>query len=283
MALARARETAREKPLFVDRYAQVFVDAGVKAGWQPPPSTTDPLLAARVHALTDYAACRTKYFDDFFVGANTAGVNQIVVLGSGLDSRPWRLPWGPDAVVYEIDQPDVLNFKVTALWERNIAALCDHRPVPVDLREDWPAELRDAGFDDSLPSAWSAEGLLAYLRAEARDQLFDRIHALSAGGSRLTVEASSAAPPDPLITDRRRTVMRETRDDAAAAGNTTLRDVRAMWYPDGDTDLVDWLTRNRWHVSATEANDIMASYGRAPDGDAAYAVPHSAFIEAYRS
>jgi methyltransferase (TIGR00027 family) len=282
MALARAHETAREEPLFVDRYAQMFVDDGARAGWEPPPSTADPVLTARMQALTDYAACRTKYFDDFFVGANADGVNQVVVLGSGLDSRPWRLPWGPDTVVYEIDQPDVLEFKIATLWDRNVATVCDHRPVPVDLREDWPAELRAAGFDESQPSAWSAEGLLAYLRADARDRLFDRIDALSVAGSRLAVEASSAAPPNPHADDRRRAVMRETRYGAAAEGNTTLHDVRAMWYPDGDTHLVDWLIRTGWRVTATEAGDLMAGYGRAPAGDAAYATPHSAFIDAVR-
>ena len=47
--------------------------------------------------------------------------------------------------------------------------------MPVDLRQDWPKALRDAGFDPSEPTAWAAEGLLPYLPADAQDLLFERI------------------------------------------------------------------------------------------------------------
>ncbi len=55
----------------------------------------------------------------------------------------------------------------------------------VDLRGDWPAALRSSGLDPTQPTAWSAEGLLAYLPPDAQDRLFDNITALSASGSRL--------------------------------------------------------------------------------------------------
>ena len=54
--------------------------------------------------------------------------------------------------------------------------------VAVDLREDWPTALREAGFDASVPTMWSAEGLLRYLPATAQDLLFERIDSLSASG-----------------------------------------------------------------------------------------------------
>ncbi|EUA52615.1 leucine carboxyl methyltransferase family protein [Mycobacterium xenopi 3993] len=56
------------------------------------------------------------------------------------------------------------------------------------MREDWPAALRRSGFDETKPTAWSAEGLLMYLPPEAQDRLFDNITALSAPGSRLATE-----------------------------------------------------------------------------------------------
>ncbi|CCC44236.1 conserved hypothetical protein, partial [Mycobacterium canettii CIPT 140010059] len=56
--------------------------------------------------------------------------------------------------------------------------------VPVDLRRDWPTPLRQAGFDPNQPSAWLAEGLLAFLPPDAQDRLLDNITALSAPGSR---------------------------------------------------------------------------------------------------
>ncbi len=62
------------------------------------------------------------------------------------------------------------------------------RTVGIDLRDDWPTALRDAGFDPSTATAWIAEGLLVYLPSDAQDRLFDNITALSAPGSRIATE-----------------------------------------------------------------------------------------------
>jgi methyltransferase (TIGR00027 family) len=74
--------------------------------------TVSPL---RMQAMSDGMAARTKYFDDYFINATGAGVRQVVILASGLDSRAYRLPWPAATVVYEIDQPQVIEFKTTTL------------------------------------------------------------------------------------------------------------------------------------------------------------------------
>ena len=63
--------------------------------------------------MTDVMAVRTRFFDDFFT--NAAGIRQAVILASGLDSRPYRLPWPAGSVVYEIDQPKVIEFKTETM------------------------------------------------------------------------------------------------------------------------------------------------------------------------
>nr|WP_296074507.1 class I SAM-dependent methyltransferase [uncultured Actinoplanes sp.] len=68
----------------------------------------------------------------------------------------------------------------------------DRRTVPVDLRDDWPAALREAGFDPTRPSAGSAEGLLGYLPAEVQDSLLESITRLNAPGSRVATESRSS-------------------------------------------------------------------------------------------
>jgi methyltransferase (TIGR00027 family) len=285
MAGARARETAGITPLFADPYAQMFLDAAALRGYTPTVDAaglaalreSDPRLAVRLQALTDYAACRTKYFDDFFVDASAEGVRQIVIVAAGLDSRAWRLPWLPDTVVYEIDQPKVLEFKIDTLRAANAEPAADYCSVPVDLRLDWPKALCEAGFDQARPAAWSVEGLLAYLPADAQDRLFTCIQDLSVSGSRVAVEASSTAP-----VDQRRTVMRQTRDAAAAAGNTSLHHLRALWINDSRVSLADWLTARGWQASTIEGEAMMARFGRAPAPEAEYATPHSAFVDGRR-
>ena len=115
-------------------------------------------------------------------------MRQIVILAAGLDSRAYRLAWPDGTVVFELDQPQVLEFKHEVLAARGDAPTAERREIAVDLRDDWPQALRDSGFDPSKPSAWLAEGLLVYLPATAQHQLFAGIDSLAAPGSHVAVE-----------------------------------------------------------------------------------------------
>ncbi|WP_459952991.1 class I SAM-dependent methyltransferase, partial [Mycobacterium avium] len=127
----------------------------------------DPQFEDRMQAMLGYTACRTKFFDDYFLAAAGDGIRQVVILAAGLDSRAWRLAWPPGCVVYEIDQPKVLEFKTSTLESHAVDPVASHIGVGIDLRLDWPKALTAAGFDASVPTAWSAEGLLPYLTADA--------------------------------------------------------------------------------------------------------------------
>jgi methyltransferase (TIGR00027 family) len=131
---------------------------------------------------------RTRFYDQFFVDATQSGIRQAVILAAGLDARAYRLPWPAGTVVYEVDMPEVIEFKTSTLRKLGAEPTAERRTVAVDLRDDWPAALRAAGFDPDAASAWSAEGLVVYLPPEAQDALFDNITALSAAGSRLACE-----------------------------------------------------------------------------------------------
>ena len=118
----------------------------------------------------------------------------MVILASGLDSRAYRLDWPAGTTVYEIDQPQVLAYKSTTLAENGVTPSADRREVAIDLRQDWPAALRAAGFDPTARTAWLAEGLLMYLPAEAQDKLFTQIGELSPAGSRVSAETAPRTP-----------------------------------------------------------------------------------------
>ena len=154
----------------------------------------DPARMARGMAV------RTRFYDQFFVDATRSGIRQAVIVAAGLDVRAYRLPWPQGTVVYEVDLPNVIDFKTSTLSKQGAAPTAERRTVAVDLRDDWPAALAAAGFDPQAPSAWSAEGLVVYLPPEAQDALFDNITALSAPGSQL---ASEFVPDTPVFTDPR--------------------------------------------------------------------------------
>jgi methyltransferase (TIGR00027 family) len=270
IAFARAQEATASCPLFTDAYAQRFVDAAVARGWQLPPSH----MVERIRAISNYAASRTKWFDDFFITAGAHGIAQAVILAAGLDARAWRLPWGADSVVYEIDQPKVLAFKAETLIDDQPAAR--YMPVPIDLRQDWPRALRNAGFDPTEPTAWAAEGLLPYLPAEGQDLLFERIHELSAPGSRVSVESFGAGFFNPEYLASRREQLREMREKAGV-DDSDAPDVADLWFIEDRTDVADWLMDHGWRVTSEDSGALMQRYGRPPSDDAA--TPRTVFVE----
>jgi methyltransferase (TIGR00027 family) len=185
VAAARAAASQQETPLIADPFARVFLDAAGEGIWNMSGSSlpdelveAEPNLPARMRAMVDYMACRTAFFDEFFLAAAAAGVRQVVILAAGLDARAWRLPWPGGTRVYELDQPKVLEFKSSTPAQAGAKPRSIQVYVPVDLRHDWPNTLQQSGFDESAPSAWSAEGLLMFLPARAQDLLFERIHTL---------------------------------------------------------------------------------------------------------
>src|SRR3984885_8153288 len=135
--------------------------------------------------MVDTFAARARFYDGYFADATAAGVRQVVIVASGLDARAYRLSWPAGTTIYEIDQPEVIDFKTITLSGLGATASAEHHPVGIDLREDWPVALRHAGFDAGQPTAWLAEGvLIGFLPQEAEVRLLDSIIALSAAGSR---------------------------------------------------------------------------------------------------
>jgi methyltransferase (TIGR00027 family) len=272
VAWSRALEQESDCPLFIDPYAQMFVDAAVQRGWQLPPD-----MAARIKSIAGYAASRTKWFDEFFIAAGANGIEQSVILASGLDARAWRLPWIDGSVVYEIDLPKVLAFKAEALRAHGATAAARCVPVPIDLRDDWPRALRDAGFDATEPTAWAAEGLLPYLPASGQDLLFERIHDLSSRGSRIGAEAFSPTAFESDYLARRQEQMYGYR--RAAGIEEDVPDVTDLWYVEERTDVSVWLAGRGWEVTTVAAADLVDRYGRCVAGDSEDTTPPSIFVE----
>ena len=292
VASARAAETRSDNPLIRDPFAQVFLDAvgdGVW-NWHSAPQLptklveAEPGLPLQMQAMVGYMASRTAFFDQFFLDATRGGIGQVVILAAGLDARAWRLPWPDGITVFELDQPKVLDFKASTLAEHGAQPACNRVAVPVDLRQDWPEALQQAGFDASAPSAWSAEGLMPYLPAAAQDLLFERVHGLTATGSRIAVEALGPKFLDPEFRARRRERMDRIR--ALMADVDPQREfpgTEELWYFEEREDVGDWFRRHGWTVTVTPADELMAGYGRQAPGEVADTVPGNLFVAAQRS
>jgi methyltransferase (TIGR00027 family) len=226
--------------------------------------------------MANVIAGRTRFFDDFFVHAGGAGIRQAVILAAGLDSRPYRLPWAAGTTVFEVDQPKVIEFKTTTMDAIGATPTADRRTVSIDLREDWPAALRRSGFDDSQPTAWSAEGLLVYLPPDAQDRLFDNITALSAPGSQLATEYHPDAGAS--IGERAAAMRAEWQQHGF---DVNLAD---LFYRGERSHVVDYLTGHGWHVAARPRPDMFREYGREfPETDELAPLRNSLAVIAKRS
>jgi methyltransferase (TIGR00027 family) len=207
-------------------------------------------------AMIEQMTVRTRYFDDFFTAATDSGIRQAVILASGLDTRAYRLRWPAGTTVFELDQPDVIEFKTRTLADLGAEPAARHRTVAIDLRDDWPSALQAAGFDTVQPTAWIAEGLLVYLPPEAQDRLFDHITALSVPGSRIATEHMDMKnlPPD--------WAQKLTERSKRYGSNFDLTE---LFYMGERHSAADYLSPYGWQVDVLNANDAFASHGFVPD------------------
>ncbi len=246
VAAARARESRRSDRLFDDPYAAALVrDLG------PGESQASELTSAQ-RALEFQVAVRTRFFDDYLLDAASIGAQQVVLLAAGLDTRAYRLAWPRGLRLFELDLPDVIEQKEDVLRALAAQPRCERLALAVDLRDDWPSTLRDAGFDAARPTAWLTEGLLIYLTADEAGELLTRVGNLSAIGSQLAAERANFADPALL---------------AQANALLGMDHLSALWKGGLGYDAAEWLPEHGWDVFAQDAARVAETYGRAtPEG-----------------
>lgn len=272
VAAARAVASRADRPLINDPFAEPLVRAvgvnlltGLATGEVNPDDLNDvhdgaTESAGAMSRMADNMAVRTKFFDEFFLSATQAGIKQAVILASGLDARAYRLAWPAGTVVYEVDQPQVIDFKSRTLAELGAEPTADRRVVAVDLRDDWPGALRAAGFDPAQPTAWSAEGLLGYLPPEAQDRLLDTITELSAPGSRLAVE--SARNPEPGDEDKMKERMQAISERWRAHGFDL--DMAGLVYFGDRNEAAPYLSERGWALNGVSIRELFSANGLPP-------------------
>ena len=256
VAMARAQESGHDAPLFRDPFARLFVDAA-KASLDASGTAEEewPPLVAWVDLFYSRGVVRTRFIDDYLIGATAGPCEQVVILGAGLDTRAFRLPWPRGVRVFEVETPSVVAFKEQVLSGAGAETQARSRTViEADLRADWAARLDGSDFDRRVPTAWVAEGVLPYLTVEEARHLLTEVTVRSAPGSRLVFEHSGKTKPKP---------------DAAKAA------AHALSLPGADRIGAhfkgglgptgrDWLSGQGWTTHSADRAEVGRRYGR-PD------------------
>jgi len=267
VAAARAMASTADDALINDPFAEPLVRAvGVDfftrlvTGELRPEDLDSDNESVGMQRMTDNMAVRTKFFDEFFLSATEGGIRQAVILASGLDSRAYRLAWPAGTTVYEIDQPDVIEFKTRTLAELGAEPTAERRTVAMDLRYDWPSALIEEGFDPNQPTAWSAEGLLGYLPPDAQDRLLDTITELSAPGSRVAVESMPNIDP----ADHEKAVERMQAASDRWRDHGFDLDFAELVYLGDRNEAAAYLGDHGWQLSRQSVNELFAANGLPP-------------------
>jgi methyltransferase (TIGR00027 family) len=193
VALFRALESRlpADRRLFDDPYAHAFLGTRLSAVLA---LTRVPLASGLVIRAIDqgwlgaraWVVLRTRYIDDALMAALAEGVAQVVILGSGFDSRGYRLPGVERARVFELDAPATLQIK-----RERIEALLGQIPPHVSMvaidfeREDLQAALSRAGFREQDRTLFVWEGVTSYLSAAAVDATLRALATLAGPRSRV--------------------------------------------------------------------------------------------------
>lgn len=112
--------------------------------------------------------CRTRYIDDTIQVALSKGIGQLVILGAGLDTRPYRLPGIENVKVFELDLPAVQNNKKKKIDKYLGRLPANVAFIPIDFdTQSLEAVLAGTTFDPSRLTAFIWEGVTQYISEEA--------------------------------------------------------------------------------------------------------------------
>jgi len=193
VALFRALESrlSADQRLFDDPYAHAFLGTRLRAvlALARVPVTGRLVIeaidrgwpGARVSVVV-----RTRFIDDALKEALADGIDQVAIIGSGFDTRPYRVPGAERAQIFEIDTPGTLHRKRTRI-EALLGQLPPHvSTVATDFeRKDLVAALSRTDFRREAPTLFIWEGVTSYLSAAAVDATLRRLATLAARRSQL--------------------------------------------------------------------------------------------------
>jgi methyltransferase (TIGR00027 family) len=246
VAAARALESTRPDRLLKDSLAKAFIAAASSRfeEMQSQGSDLDPIFKR----FSDYAALRTRFFDDYLLAACAAGCRQVVMLAAGLDTRAFRLAWPEGVRLFEVDLPEIFRFKEQVLARQNTKPVRSRTVVEADLRTDWAsALLKEGDLNPEEPTAWLAEGILPYLTEGENDRVMSSISRLSGFGSQLAFEHIKRDAQDSVF----------FRQTVAALSERGVSWRSLLVRPEV------WLDQHGWQGQVVDVADLALSYGRA--------------------
>ena len=155
------------------RLCRLFIDYSEKAG----------------PGMIGFLVARCRFIDDVLQTCLSGGIQQLVILGAGLDSRAYRFdPLKGPVKTFEVDSPATQSAKLARL-QSIFGEIPGHVTyVPVDFNEETLEKLLGCGYDQRLKTLFIWEGVVHYLTAQAVDRTLEFILKYSTAGSSIVFD-----------------------------------------------------------------------------------------------
>jgi methyltransferase (TIGR00027 family) len=135
--------------------------------------------------LGSFVIARTRYIDDYLHACIEVGLEQLVILGAGYDSRAYRFDELKGKVkVFEVDYPATQKLKIEKI--KNIFGILPDYVVYVSTdfeKEKLHKRLFESGYDKKLKTLFIWEGVTYYITADAVDETLTFVASNSGRGS----------------------------------------------------------------------------------------------------
>jgi methyltransferase (TIGR00027 family) len=129
-------------------------------------------LSSMIPGGINYVVVRARYGDDCLNERIDDGIEQLVLLGAGFDTRAFRFPALKDRIkAFEVDHPDSQRVKKERV-KKIFGYLPDHVSyIPIDFEKMKLAEgLLTHGYDKNLKTLFIWEGVTMYITPEAVEE-----------------------------------------------------------------------------------------------------------------
>jgi methyltransferase (TIGR00027 family) len=216
-----------------------------------------------------FLVTRCRYIDDYLQACLNAGLEQLVILGAGLDSRAYRFPALKKGVkVFEVDHPATQQAK-----QAKLKSLFGELPahvtfVPIDFSEESLDKLFSFGYDRQLKTLFIWEGVVQYLQADAVEQTLDFVRRNAPPASRIIFDYVYAAA---LTAARQRGEIARMRRSARFTGEQLVFGIE-------EGTVTDYLrSRGFSQVTNVTSRDLEQAYLANQDRTVApiYAIVHA--------
>lgn len=252
-ALLKLVHQFQPNPLFIDDYLSWFFDESIVGYCLENPLDLDiepkDEDAEFQRIAYWYIVLREKHGDETIEMAIASGCQQLLLLGSGYDTRFFRLPCIRENSIatFEIDKPETIEDKHNCLIKKLGAIPLQLSLVPLDFNHDDLSRIAQYGFDNQIPTVYVWQGVSYYLPQESVSNFLDFIKSQMAPSSIFVFDCCS-----PLMT------FKNDRVPGIVSNVDKLKEIGEPYLFGMESDeMLDWLIAKGFRdVKISQQDDL---------------------------